>query len=109
MYELIPVNYENESITISARELHTFLEVNTRYNDWIKRMLEYGFEEGQDFTLVSQKRVTNNPKNPNTELFDYLLTIEAAKEISMIQRNEKGKMARKYFIEIEKRWNDPTL
>lgn len=105
--ELIKVNKENN--TVSARELHEFLEVETRFNDWFKRMCQYGFEENSDFRLVTQKRVTNNPKNPITTYIDYEITLDMAKEISMIQRTEKGKQARQYFIQCEKFIQDSKL
>lgn len=108
MNNLIPVKYENDKITISARELHEFLEVNTDFRHWFPRMIEYGFVEGEDFNPVIFDRVQNEGEREVTrKLSDYSLTIDAAKEISMIQRNEKGKLARKYFIEIEKKWNSP--
>ena len=65
------------------------------------RMFEYGFEENIDYILVTQKKVTNNPKNPFTEQTDYIITVNMAKEICMIQRSEKCKQARLYFIECE--------
>ena len=107
MNELLKVNYDSNRITLSARELHEFLEIGTKYQDWIKRMFEYGFNENIDYRLVTQKRETNNPKNPYTTYTDHEITIEMAKEISMLQRNEKGKQARHYFIELEKKWNSP--
>jgi anti-repressor protein len=109
MTELIRVNYSKEEPTVSGRELHQFLEVKTRYVDWFKRMKEYGFSEGIDFILVTQKRETNNPKNPFTEYEDHELTIQMAKELCMIQRTVKGKMARQYFLSVEKAWNTPEM
>ena len=88
---------------VSAWELYEQLQVNTRFNDWFKRMVEYGFIENQDFALVTQKRVTNNPKNPYTVFNDYAITIEMAKEICMIQRTPIGKQCRNYFIECERK------
>lgn len=89
--------------TISARELHLFLEVKTHFKDWIKRMFEYGFIQGKDYdVLPAQKRATNNPRNPFTYEIDYALTMDTAKEICMIQRTSKGKEAREYFISVEK-------
>lgn len=105
--ELIKVNKENN--TVSARELHEFLEIETRFNDWFKRMISYGFEENSDFRPITQKRVTNNPKNPITTYIDYEITIDMAKELSMIQRSEKGKQARQYFIQCEKFIQDSKL
>ena len=87
---------------VSGRELHEFLGIKTKYKDWFPRMVEYGFEEGIDFIMVTQKRVTNNLKNSVTTVIDHAISIDMAKEISMIQRTEKGKQARKYFIECEK-------
>ncbi|MCQ2743510.1 MAG: phage antirepressor KilAC domain-containing protein [bacterium] len=109
MLELIKVNYENEKPTVSGRELHEALEIKTKYADWFERMCEYGFAENTDFILVSQKRETNNPKNPITTLTDHQLTIQMAKEICMLQRNEKGKQFRQYFIKVEEMWNSPTM
>lgn len=107
MQELIKVNYDNERPTVLGRDLHKALEVKSKYADWFKRMCEYGFSENVDFILVSQKKETNNSKNPYTTITDHQLTIEMAKEICMIQRSEKGKQARQYFIELEKAWNTP--
>ena len=87
---------------VSGRDLHEFLEIRTKYKDWFPRMVEYGFEEGIDFVMVAQKRATNNLKNPVTTVIDHAISIDMAKEISMIQRTEKGKQARLYFIECEK-------
>lgn len=89
---------------VSARELHEFLEIQTRFDIWFRRMVEYGFLENRDFTLVDQKRSTNNYKNPTATFTDYAITLDMAKEISMIQRSEKGKRARQYFIEVEKKY-----
>lgn len=93
--------------TVMGRELHKALEIKTRYADWFKRMCEYGFTENSDFILVSQKRETNNPKNPTTEITDHQLTIDMAKEICMIQRTEVGRRCRQYFLDVEKQWNSP--
>ena len=88
---------------VSGRDLHEFLEIRTKYKDWFPRMVEYGFEEGIDFVRVAQKRATNNLKNPVTTVIDHAISIDMAKEISMIQRTEKGKIARQYFINCEKK------
>lgn len=88
---------------VSGRELHEFLEVKTKYKDWFPRMVEYGFDEEIDYIRVAQKRATNNLKNPVTTVIDHGISIDMAKEISMIQRSQKGKLARQYFIECEKK------
>lgn len=98
----IKEDYDETMCVVSARDIHCGLELSTRFNDWMKRMIKYGFEENIDYILVTQKRVTNNPKNPYTNENDYILTINMAKELCMIQRNEKGRNARKYFILMEK-------
>jgi anti-repressor protein len=107
MEEIIKINYESEQPTVSARELHEGLEIKTAFKDWFPRMTAYGFEENQDFILVAQKRATNNPKNPITTCNDYQISIDMAKQICMIQRTDKGKQYRQYFIDLEKAWNTP--
>lgn len=101
MNDLIKVNYDNDRITLSARELYEFLEVGTHFKDWFPRMCEYGFEEEKDFRSILSKSTGGRPST------DYEITLDMAKEIAMIQRNEKGKQARQYFLEIEKQWNSP--
>lgn len=100
----ISTNVNNEPV-ISGRELYEFLEVNSKYNDWFKRMVEYGFSENNDYEAIAQKKVT--AQGNSTEYIDHALRIDMAKEISMIQRNEKGKQARQYFIAVEKEFNSP--
>ena len=104
MNDLIKVDYSKEDPTVSARELHQFLEIGTEFRHWFPRMCEYGFSEGMDYTPV----IFEHPKNhqPTT---DYCLTISMAKELCMIQRTETGKMARQYFIALEKAWNTPEM
>ena len=105
MNELIKVNYDSDNITVSARELHEFLEVKTRYNDWFARMLDYSFQENVDYRAITQKRVT--AQGNETAYIDHELTLDMAKELCMIQRNAKGKEARQYFLQLEKDWNSP--
>lgn len=110
MNELIKINYDNERPTVSARDLHEFLEVGTKYADWFPRMCEYGFTEHQDFNLLKNERVQNEGRRSVSRLVeDAQLTIEMAKEICMLQRNEKGKQARQYFIQLESAWNTPEM
>ena len=104
MNELIKVEYDNDRPTVSARELHEFLEVKTAYKDWFPRMCEYGFEDGTDYCSFLSDRSDGLPGKPRQ---DAQLTIEMAKEICMIQRNDRGKQARQYFIQLEKEWNSP--
>lgn len=104
MNELIKVNYDSERPTVLGRDLHSFLEAKARYNDWFSRMCEYGFAEGVDFYSFLSK--TSDGGRPAT---DHQLTIEMAKEICMLQRNEKGRQARQYFINLEKAWNTPEM
>ncbi len=104
MNDLIKVVYENDTLTVSARDLHEFLEVGTRFNDWFPRMCEYGFEEGTDYYSILSDRSDGLPGRKRT---DAALTIDAAKEICMLQRTERGKQARRYFLQLEKDWNSP--
>ncbi len=103
MNELIKVNYENDRPTVLARDLHNFLKVKTAFKDWFPRMCEYGFSEGTDFCSFLSESTGGRPAQ------DAQLTIEMAKEICMLQRNERGKQARQYFIQLEKDWNSPEL
>lgn len=106
---LIPVSYENpERPTVSGRELHDFLEVGADYRHWFPRMCEYGFTEGEDFNSVKIDRVQNEGgRMVSRTVDDHQLTIPMAKELCMIQRNERGKQARQYFLAIEAQWNSP--
>lgn len=108
MNELIKVTYDNDRPVVSARELHDFLEVKTAYKDWFPRMCEYGFTEGQDFNPLKNEQVQiERGRAVTRHILDAALTIDMAKEICMIQRSEKGKQARQYFIQLEKDWNSP--
>nr|DAX24079.1 MAG TPA: KilAC domain protein [Caudoviricetes sp.] len=106
MNDLLKINTtDSERITVSARDLYKFLEATERFNSWFERMKQYGIIEGEDFTSVKSFTVVNN--GAHKEIDDYQLTIDTAKQIAMLQRNEKGTQARKYFIQIEKEWNSP--
>ena len=108
MNELIKVTYENDRPAVSARDLHEFLEVETDFRHWFPRMCEYGFSEGQDFNAVKNDRVQMEGSRMVTRTVDdAILSIDMAKELCMLQRNEKGKIARQYFIKLEKDWNSP--
>ena len=103
MKELIKITEQNGKRAVSARELHRFLEVTERFSNWFERQLQYGFIEGVDYHGCE---VFNTLANQT--LTDYALTIDTAKEISMLQRTEKGKQARRYFIECEKLAQNPV-
>ena len=104
MNELIKINYSTEQPTISAKELHAFLQVGTRFNDWFSRRIkEYGFSDGINFYSSLSKSIGGRPAN------DYDLTIDMAKELCMVEKNDRGKQARQYFIAVEKAWNTPEM
>ena len=100
MTELIKVQEKDGEQLVSGRELHKFLESSERFSKWWERMVGYGFIENKDYTLYQKV----HPQNKQ-EIIDYLMKISMAKEISMLQRNEKGKEARMYFIKCEEAWN----
>ena len=111
----IKVN-ENQEPIISGRELHEFLEVGSNYTTWVNRMIEYGFTENIDYTEVWSDSQNGNAveylgtpqkMSANGYFIDHALKLDMAKELSMIQRNERGKQARQYFIQVEKDWNSP--
>ena len=105
MNELFNVTTNGDKLTLSARELHKELNVTDRFTRWFERMGEYGFEENIDFTSVKSSTLVNN--GATRELQDYRITLDMAKEIAMLQRNEKGKEIRRKLIELEKAWNSP--
>jgi len=105
MNELINVTLnENHEPVVSARQLHETLEVKTEYKKWFKRMAEYGFAENEDYLRVTQKCPTLGGLQDMT---DHVIKLDMAKEIAMIQRTDKGKEVRKYFIQVEKDFNSP--
>lgn len=106
MNEPIQIHYDNaDRPTVSGRELHEVLGVNTKYADWFKRMCEYGFHEDVDYSCFSNLGSENQHGGQNK--IDHQLTIPMAKEICMLQRSEKGKQFRQYFIAVEEQWNSP--
>lgn len=110
MNDLITINYDSDKPTVSGRELHEALEVKTAYKDWFPRMCEYGFTEGEDFNPLKNEQVRDEGGRQVTrEITDHQLTIPMAKELCMIQRNEKGKQFRQYFIKVEEAWNSPEM
>jgi phage anti-repressor protein/phage antirepressor YoqD-like protein len=104
MFNIIISNLRQEQVnTVDARELHTFLESKQQFADWIKSRIEqYGFIENQDFV-----RFHNSMKANNAKTIDYHLSLDMAKEVSMVEKNEKGREARKYFIECERKVKHP--
>lgn len=99
---------ENEEQVVSGRELHEFLEVKTKYVDWIDRKIKkYGFAENRDFVAISQKREVANGGYKMVD--DYIMKISMAKEISMTENSEKGRKARLYFIKCEEAWNNEDM
>lgn len=106
--QLIPVlngTINNESVLLcDARDLHAFLEVGKRFATWItERISEYQFVENQDYVFASQIREAKGRGGHNRK--DYHLTLDTAKELAMVERNEKGRQIRRYFIECEKQLN----
>ena len=97
----------DEVNSVNAREIYEYLQVRTRFNDWISRAIKkYDFIENVDYVLVTQKRVTKNRGGNQKETKDYIVTIDMAKELAMLENNKKGKEIRKYFIAVEKAYRD---
>ena len=108
MEEIIKINYDAEQPTVSARELHEGLEIKTAFKDWFPRMAEYGFEIGKDFNMLKNERVQiEGSREVKREIVDYQISVDMAKQICMIQRSEKGRQYRQYFLDLEKAWNTP--
>lgn len=110
MNELIRVNInEEQQQVVSGRELHGFLKIETPYSKWFQRMKEYGFTENVDFCVMDIFVQDDTAFGGHRKIIDHAITIDMAKELCMIQRTEKGKQARQYFIQIEKQWNSPEM
>lgn len=101
MDELIKVNYDTGQPMVSARDLHDGLEIKTAFKDWFPRMAEYGFIEGKDFCSKMSESTGGRPAK------DFNITVDMAKQICMLQRTDKGKQYRQYFLDLEKAWNTP--
>lgn len=101
MNELKTFNFDTQ--TVSARELHEQLNIKTAFKDWMPRMIEYGFEEGKDFSSYLSESTGGRPSK------EYDLSIDMAKEICMIQRTPEGKRVREYLVQLERAWNTPEL
>lgn len=107
MNELIEIKVnENQEPIVSGRMLHEFLEVKSPYTQWFERMKEYGFAENEDFVPHSQKCESGGASGIKV-IQDHAIKLDMAKEIAMIQRTDKGKQARQYFIQVEKDYNSP--
>ena len=104
MENLIPVNYDAEQPTVSARDLHDALGIKERFSLWFSRYSDC-FEKDEDFTSVGKPTVVNN--GAQIMLVDYSITVDMAKHISMMTKTKKGKLIRQYFIDLEKAWNTP--
>ena len=98
---MVHVNYRTEKATVSGRELHAALEIKTAYKDWFPRMCDYGFTEEKDFCSILSESTGGRPST------DHAITIPMAKELCMLQRSDKGRLFRKYFIACEEAWNSP--
>ncbi|MFT8610546.1 MAG: phage antirepressor KilAC domain-containing protein [Liquorilactobacillus nagelii] len=105
MNQLITVKVENNQQLVSARELHKGLQIRRRFSAWVEQNFR-DFEEGVDFTSVLGSTVVNN--GARKPIQDYALTLDMAKQLSMMSHTELGKIYRKYFIELERKWNDPA-
>ncbi len=109
MNELIKVEVKNGEQLVSGRELHKFLGIGTEYMKWFSRMTNYGFIENVDFIVIVKNDEDDTAFGGIRKSTDHLIKLNMAKEISMLQRNEKGKEARTYFIKCEEAWNSPEM
>lgn len=102
MNELPKIQTQNDQQLVDARELHEFLEIQSKFADWVRNRIEkYGFIDNQDFMTLS-KNLENGGRT-----FEYALTLDMAKELCMVENNDKGREARRYFIQMEKKALNP--
>lgn len=102
----IAVNNDREIPTVSGRELHAALQVNSNYTTWFNRMTDYGFTEGVDYQTCFPNLESEKMHGGQNKI-DHQITIDMAKELCMIQRTEIGKKCRQYFLDLERKWNSP--
>lgn len=108
MNELLKVEVnENGEPTISGRMLYDFLEVKEKYTQWFNRKSK-GFIENVDFVPYSEKTESGGVSGVKV-ILNHVLTLDMAKHLAMMQQNEKGMIARQYFIDVEKKWNSPEM
>jgi anti-repressor protein len=87
--------------TVNARDLHSFLGIGRHFATWLNaRIKQYGFEMDVDYTIISRDPKWGNGNRGATK--EFFITLDMAKELAMVERNEKGKQARRYFIDCEK-------
>lgn len=104
MDELIKVEVKADTQVVSARELHKGLKIKTRFNEWVSQNFKE-FEGEQDY--MSAVTTADMPNGGVKHINDYILTIDMAKQLCLMSRTELGKKYRKYFLELERKWNDP--
>lgn len=104
MNELIKVTVQNDQQLVSARELHKGLKLRKQFTDWVKQNFKE-FEDGEDFVFTPGS--VNMPNGGTKQIQDYALTLDMAKQLCMMSHTELGRKYRKYFIELERKWNDP--
>ena len=102
--ELIKVTVKNDQQLVSARDLYKGLEIAQRFSRWVSNNWDM-FEEGTDYNKCTSSTIVNN--GAVRKLEDYAITIDMAKQLAMMVRTERGKQYRKYFLELERKWNDP--
>ncbi len=104
MNELLKIKVtDDQKQTVSGRDLHMFLEIPTDYPHWFTRMCAYDFTEGKDFQTKLSESTGGRPS------IDHIMTLDMAKELCMLARNERGKQARQYFLDVERQWNSPEM
>ena len=108
MSELIKVEIKNNTQVVSARDLYNGLEIKRKFSLWVKSNFD-NFIEGEDYEGVLLSTPYNKAHNNGKmqEIQDYAITVSMAKELAMMSKSEKGKQYRKYFLELERKWNDP--
>lgn len=102
MDALIDINYDRCNPAVSARKLHEHFKLTERFSTWFKKQVGYGFEEGIDF-----EKFTFHNEKAHQDMEDAWLSLDMAKQVCMLQRNDMGRKIRQYFIDVEKAWNDP--
>ncbi|AWZ37932.1 phage antirepressor KilAC domain-containing protein [Ligilactobacillus murinus] len=106
MDELIKVTVKNDQQLVSARELHKGLKLKKHFGDWVKQNFK-DFYENEDYTCAPQSAYVQIGNGATRKVDDYALTLDMAKQLCMMSHTDLGRKYRKYFIDLERKWNDP--
>ena len=100
--QIVRVTTHDNDVAVLGRDLHAFLEIGTEYRHWFPRMVDYGFAAGRDYTVMNDR--VRDSLGRERPAVNHIMTLDMSKQVAMLQRTDRGRQAREYFIEVEKRY-----